>query len=129
EIIMGPFHLTLVVHVPISDIAAPDEVVDEVDTLQVHRDSFQAVGQLQADRTEGKAADLLKVGELRYFHPIEPDLPAQARGPQGGRLPVILDKADIVIQGVDAKALEALQVYSLRIGGRRLKNHLVLIIV
>ncbi len=60
-----------------------------------------------ADRVEVDAPDLLEVGELGDLHPVEPYFPTQAPGAQGGRFPVVLHEADIVVQGVDAQGLEA----------------------
>ena len=72
---------------------------------------------------------LLEVGELGDLHAVQPDLPAQAPGPQGGGLPVILHEADVVVQGVEPDGLEAVQIELLDILGRGLHDHLVLVIV
>ena len=50
-------------------------------------------------RLELDPAHLLKVSELGDLHPVEPHLPPQPHAPKRGRLPVILDKADVVIFG------------------------------
>ncbi len=76
-----------------------------------------------------QAADLLEVGELGHFHAVEPHLPAQAPGAQGGRLPVVFDEADVVHFRVDAERRERLEVELLDVRGRGLEHHLVLVVV
>ncbi len=88
----------------------PDQVEDAVHALQVHGDALEAVGDLAGDRVALQAADLLEVGELGDFHAVEPDLPAETPGAQGGRFPVVLDKADIVLQRVDAQRPQGIQI-------------------
>ena len=63
-----------------------------VDALQIHRDALESVGHLGGNRPALQAAGLLKIRELGDLHPVEPDLPTQAPGSEGGRLPVVLDE-------------------------------------
>jgi hypothetical protein len=71
--------------------------------LQVHGDAFEAVGDLASDRLAVQAADLLEIGELRDFHAVQPDFPTQAPSAQGRRFPVVLDKADVVDERIEAQ--------------------------
>src|SRR5256885_11826777 len=57
---------------------APQDVVDALDTLQVHREALEAVGDLAGHGAAVEAADLLEVGELRDLHAVQPHLPPQA---------------------------------------------------
>ena len=107
----------------------PEHVVDVVDVLQVHRDPLEAVGELGGDRPALEAAHLLEVGELGDLHPVAPDLPAEAPGPERRRLPVVLDEADVVLEGVDAKGLQAPQVELLHVLRRGLQHDLELVVL
>ena len=107
----------------------PDDVVNAVDVLQVHRESLEAVGNLAGHRPALEAADLLEVGELRDLHAVEPDLPAEPPRAERRRLPVVLDEADVVHSGVDADRAQRIEVQLLQVVGRRLDRHLVLVIV
>jgi len=66
---------------------------------------------------------------LRDLHPVHHDLPANARGAQGRRLPVVLFEADVVRQRVDTESLERLQVDLLHVKWRGLEDHLVLVVL
>ena len=109
--------------------AAPLEVEDVVDPLQEHRDALEAVGDLARDRRQVDAADLLEVGELRDLQAVEQHLPADAPGAERRRLPVVLLEADVVLPRIDAARLEALQIELLHLVGRRLEDHLVLVVL
>ncbi len=84
----------------------PDQVVDVLDLLQVHRQALDAVGDFARDGLAVEAADLLEVGELRDFHAVEPDFPAQAPGAERGVFPVVLDEAHVVLLEVQPQRLE-----------------------
>ena len=58
------------------------QVVDVVDLLQKHADSFETIGDLAHDQRQLDTADLLEIGELRHFHTVDPDFPAQTPGAQ-----------------------------------------------
>ena len=107
----------------------PLEVVDAVDALQHHRDPFEPVGQLRRDRRQLETAGLLEIGELRDLHAVEHHLPADAPGAERRRLPVVLLEADVVLSRVDAARLEAVQVQLLHFVGRRLEDHLELVVL
>ena len=79
---------------------APHQVVDRVDALGVHGDTLQAIGDLDGHGVDLDAAHLLEVRKLRDLHAIEPDLPAKTPGAERRALPVVLDKADVMVVGV-----------------------------
>ena len=60
-------------------------------------------------------AYLLEISELRDFHAVKPDFPAEAPGTQCWRFPVIFDKTDIVFSGIDAQYFQTLQIQFLDI--------------
>ena len=109
--------------------ARPLEVEHAVDALQHHRDPLEAVGQLRGNRRQLDAAGLLEVGELRDLHAVEQHLPADAPGAERRRLPVVFFEADVVLARVDAARLEALEIELLHIVGRRLEDHLKLVVL
>ena len=129
EIIDRPFHLATVVDVPVLDPLGPLQIVDIVDPLDIHGDPFDAVGQFHADGMKIEPADLLEVGELRDFHPVEPHLPAESPGADRGRFPVVFHETNIVFQGVDPEALEGVEIELLDVQRRRLQEDLILIVV
>ncbi len=76
-----------------------------------------------------EAGDLLEIGELADLHAVAPALPAETPGAQRRAFPVVLDEADVVQLGVEADLGERLQVELLDVVGRRLQDHLELVIV
>ncbi|ALD91358.1 hypothetical protein CR3_2148 [Cupriavidus gilardii CR3] len=137
EVVGRLFDLVLVVDVAIGQTArlavlfplGPDQVVDVLDALQIHREALDAVGDLAGDRLAIDAADLLEVGELGHLHAVEPDLPAQAPGAQRRVFPVVLDEADVVLLQVQAQRLERAQVELEDVLRRGLEHDLVLVVV
>src|SRR5207248_11103283 len=105
------------------------KVVDALDALHIHREAFEPVGQFGRDGVAFDAADLLEIGELADLHAVEPDLPAEPPGAKGRALPIVFDKADVVLRGIDAERRETLQIQILAVGRRRLQDHLQLIIM
>ncbi len=91
------------------------EVIDVVHALDIHGQTLQPVGQLARDHIDLDAADALEIGELRHLHPVAPDLPAQAPGPHGRVLPVVLDEADVVQFRIDPDRRQRPQVQLLKI--------------
>ena len=108
---------------------APHQVVDGVDTLGVHGDTLQAIGDLDGHGIDLDAAHLLEVRKLRDLHAVEPDLPAKAPGAQGRALPVVLDKTDVMVVGVQTDSGKRPQVELLGVDRRGLDEHLELIVV
>lgn len=100
-----------------------------IDRQNIHRQTFQTIGQLARDGAAVVAPDLLEIGELRHFHAVTPDFPAQPPSAQRRAFPVVLDKADVVQAGVDADGLKAAKVQLLQIGRAGFDQHLVLIVV
>ena len=108
---------------------APHQVVDRVDALGVHGDTLQAVGDLDGHGVDLDAAHLLEVRKLRDLHAVEPDLPAKTPGAERRALPVVLDKADVMVVGVQANGGQRTQVELLGVDRRGLDEHLELIVV
>ena len=104
-----------------------DDVLEVRDALLGHHDALHAVGQLDRDRVEVLAADLLEVGELGDLHPVQPHLPAEAPRADRRLLPVVLDEAHVVLAQVDPEGLlQRTQVQLLRVARLRLQDHLKL---
>ena len=82
EVIRRLLHLVLVIEIAVTEVRVPLKIKDAVHALQIERDSFQAIGNLTRDRTAVEPTDLLEIGELGDFHPVQPDLPAQTPGPE-----------------------------------------------
>ena len=80
EIVAGHFHLVLVEHITIGHLASgslgPQQVVNTVNTLQIHGDALDAIGNFTRDGIAFQASGLLEIGELGDFHTVQPDLPA-----------------------------------------------------
>ena len=105
------------------------EVVDVLDTLHVHREPLQPVGELARDRPAFEAGDLLKIRELRHLHAVAPALPAEPPGAERRALPVVLDETQIVDRRIDPDRVKRVQVQLLQVRWRRLQDHLELIVV
>ncbi len=108
---------------------APHQVVDGVDALGIHGDTLQAVGDLDGHGVDLDAAHLLEVRKLRDLHAVEPNLPAKAPGAERRALPVVLDKADVMVVGVQADGGQRTQVELLGVDRRGLNEYLELIVV
>ena len=108
---------------------APHQVVDGVDALRIHGDTLQAIGDLDRHGVDLDAAHLLEVRKLRDLHAVEPDLPAKTPGAERRTLPVVLDKADVMVVGVQANGGQRTQVELLGVDRRGLDEHLELIVV
>ena len=106
----------------------PDNVVETLDALQVHRQALEPVGNLAGYWPAIEAAHL-KVGELGDFHAVQPDFPAQAPGTQRGGFPVVFNEANVVDQRVESQCAQTPQIQLLHIGRRRLDHHLELVVV
>ena len=72
------------------------------------------------------AAGLLEVGELGDLHAVHDDLPADAPGAEGRRLPVVFLEPHVVLGEDDAQALEAPKVGPLDVLRRGLDDDLEL---
>ncbi len=97
-------------HLSVTYLIVPFQVIDVVNTLQVHGNALQTVGQLYRYGIQLNAARHLEISKLGNFHTVQPNLPAQAGGPQCRGFPVIFDKTNIMIQRIDSQCLHALQI-------------------
>ena len=98
--------------------------------LQVHREPLEAVGQLDRDRVELDAAGLLEVGELGDLHPVHPHLPAEPPGPQAWGSPSCPRRTGRRGRAASIPiARKRAQVEVLDVVGRRLQDHLVLVVL
>src|SRR3990170_522972 len=134
EIEARVFLLSLQEHVAIGDLVLPlpaveIEIEHAVDAMHIHGEALQPIGELARDRVAIEAADLLEIGELGHLHTVQPYLPAEAPSAKGRALPVVLDEADVMLQGIDADGDEALEIEVLEVGGRRLQDHLELVVM
>ena len=81
-----------------------DQVEHVVTVLQVHRQTFQTVGNFTRDRLAFQTTHLLEVRKLRHFHTVHPDFPTQTPGAERRVFPVIFHEADVVDGRVDPQA-------------------------
>ena len=110
EIIGGLLDFLLVVQIAVNQIIIPLQVVDVVDLLEIHRNAFETICEFHRYGFAFDTAAHLKIGKLGNFHAVQPYFPPQPGRSQSGRLPVILDKTDIMLEYINAERLEALQV-------------------
>ncbi len=117
-------------HVAVPHTCAVEvQVEDVVDVLHIHREPFQPICHLEAGQSDRDAANLLEVGELPHLHTVAPHLPTQSPGAESGAFPIVFDKAKVMQQRVEAEFTIAAEKQLLRILGRRLHDHLVLVVV
>src|SRR6266498_1799094 len=126
EVVCAVLDLGLAVQLAVRDALVPSDVDEVARTLEVHREPFESVSDLDGRRDQVEAATLLEVGELRDLQPVQPDLPAQPPGAKRRRLPVVFDEAHVVVAIADAERLEALQVEPKWVRRTRLQDDLVL---
>ena len=106
--------------------AGVGDVLEVGDALLRHQDAFDPVGQFHGNRVEVLPADLLEVGELGDLHAVEPHLPAESPGADGGLRPVVLDETHVVGVEVDPEGLQRPEVELLRVAGFGFQDHLEL---
>ena len=75
--------------------------------MQIHGETFDTVGDFAEHGCAIYAANLLEIGELGYFHAVEPHFPAQAPCTERGVFPVVFNETDVVHGGVDAQLFQA----------------------
>src|SRR5690554_453189 len=107
----------------------PGQIVNRIYTLQIHGNALDAISNFASHRKTFKAADLLEIGELGDFHPVQPDFPAQTPGAERGRFPVVFNKTNIVNFGIDAHFAQRTQIQFLNVVGRRFQCHLELVVM
>ena len=105
------------------------QVVHVVAVLQVHRQALKTIGNFTRDRLAFETAHLLEIGELRHFHPVHPDFPAEAPGAERRILPVVFDEADIVDFRIDPQCTQRAQIKVDDVRRSRLQNHLILMVL
>ena len=110
EVIDGVLEFVVKAHVAVFYAGGPFDIVDGIDTLEEGGEAFEAVGDFGGDEVQVNTAALLEVSELGDFHAVEHDLPADAPGTEGGVLPVILFKFEVVLAEVNADGFEAAHV-------------------
>ncbi len=127
KVVGAMLHLAAQVDVAIGQLIPPLDIGNGAHALEHHDDPLQPVSDLHGDGIEIQAACLLEIGVLADLLAVEPDLPAQPPGAQGGGFPVVLHKADVVLRYIDAQRRQALQVELLRIARVGLEDDLVLV--
>ncbi len=133
EVVGRLLDLVLMIDVAVGDDAvgpaAPDQVEQAVDALQVHRQALDAVSDLARHRMALESANLLEIGELGDLHAVQPDFPAEPPGTEGRRFPVVFDETNVVHQRVEAERLERAEIKFLEVIRRRLEQYLELEVV
>ena len=74
--VLGVLIFWFLENVAILDAVCPFQIIDTVNVLNVFSQSFQAIGNLGSYRIHLQLTNDLEISELRNFHPIEPDFPA-----------------------------------------------------
>ena len=120
--------------VPQPDIAIlhatrPLEIVDVVDALQDHRQTFEAIREFGRNGRQLDATGLLKVRELRNLEAVEENLPTNPPGADCRRLPVVVLEANVVLPEVDPACVEAIQIELLHIIGSGFEHNLKLVML
>src|SRR5690606_10858093 len=77
KVVGGLLHFVLMKHIAVGNgfavrAVSPHQVVHGIHFLQVHGDTLKTVGDFAGDRETFQAAHLLEVGELGYFHAVQP---------------------------------------------------------
>ena len=116
-------------YITVSHAVRPYQVIDIILFLYVHGDTLQTVSDFHGHRMLIDTADLLEISELRDFHAVQPHFPTDPPGAERGRLPVILDKADIMLLRHDPQLPQRLQIDFLNIIGRRFHDDLKLVVL
>src|SRR5438874_1855508 len=110
EVVLREFEFFLLAHGTVAKTAAPFDVIDGCLARDEHRQPFQSVRDLRADRREIDAAGLLKIRELRDLHAVEEDLPADAPCAEGRRLPVVFLEADVVAREIESDGAQRIEI-------------------
>ncbi len=137
EVVSRLFDFVLMEHVAIRELLlhavffpfGPDQVVDVLDALQVHGQALNTVGDFAEHGLAVQAADLLEVSELRYFHAVQPDFPAQAPGAERRVFPVVFNETHVILFQVQTEGGQRAKVKVENIFRRRFQHHLILIVM
>ncbi len=100
-----------------------------INAEDVHRQSFQPIGQFAGHRVTVVPTYLLEIGELRHFHAITPDFPTQTPCAQCRAFPVIFDKTDVVQGHINADGLKGAKIEILQIWRAGFDQNLVLVVM
>ena len=119
EVVGGLLHFVLMEDVTVGGFTqravAPDQVINAIYALNIHRQTFQTVGDLTGNRFTLQTTNLLEVSELRYFHAVQPHFPAQSPGTQRRVFPVVFHETDIVDSRIHAQLFQRTEVQLLDI--------------
>ena len=129
KVVSRLLNFILMVNIAVAEGVGPLQVVDVVDTLQVHGQALKAVGNFAGNGFAIDAAHLLEVSELRHLHAIEPNFPAQAPCTQSWIFPIVFNKTNVVLFQVKAQGFERAQIQIQNVGWRRFQHHLVLVVM
>src|SRR5437016_497297 len=129
EIEGGELALRLVKHFAVAQLFVEGEIIHRLDTLHVHCQPFNAVGQFGRNRITIESADLLEIRELRNLHAIAPYFPAQTPSSERWTLPIVFDEANIVLKRIDSDRANAVEIDFLHVFRRRLQDYLKLVVV
>ena len=86
------------------------ELVDILHALNIHREPLKPVCEFHRYGIAIDAADLLKIGELADFHAVTPYFPSKTCRTERRTFPIVLDKSDVVLQWVDTKRLQTVEI-------------------
>ncbi len=74
KVIRRHFDFVLLEYIAVGYLAigpvGPDDVVDAIDALQIHRNALDAIGDLAGNRITLESAYLLEIGELSHLHAV-----------------------------------------------------------
>ena len=129
EVVGRLLDLVLMIYIAVGKPLRPGEVEHVFHALQIHREPLQSISYLACNRLAIHAAHLLKIGELRNLHAVQPYFPAQAPGAKRRIFPIILDEANIVLLQIEAELFQRTEVQFQDIGGRRFQHDLKLIVM
>src|SRR5690606_5389571 len=107
----------------------PDQIVDALHALQIHREAFKAIRDFAGCRVAVQTAYLLKISELGDFHTVEPYFPAEPPCAQGRVLPVVFYETDVVFFGVDTQCHEGADIKIDDFRRRGLEHYLILVVM
>src|SRR5262245_56345572 len=117
-----------VAHAPERTVG-PDEVIHALDTLQIHCETLEPVGDFARDGPAVETTGLLEVGELRDFHAVEPHLPAEAPSAERRRFPVVFDEANVVRERIEAERAQRSEIAIEDVERRGFDDDLELVVV
>ena len=127
EVVRRPLPLGALEEISVASPRIVRQIVDVVDVLQVHGNTFEPVGELTTDWAAIEAAHLLKIGKLADLESVEPDLPPKTPSAKRRALPVVFDESNVVLARPGPQRLQRFEILFLNVDGVRLENHLKLV--